>query len=102
MEFLRVLTKPISVIFQDCSELASHLTRIARYLADDVALEFNVITRSIERHSHPTTSPFGGYHPGKTDVARVLRGHDLTISTLSDTPLGGACCVNDPLKFTAA
>jgi hypothetical protein len=102
IETLEGIKKAISVFFQDRSKLTSHLTRIAGDLTNDVAFEVNVVARSIERHAHSPTCSLRSYNPGKTYVARVLCGHDLTISPLSDTPFGRACCVNDPLKFTAA
>ncbi len=46
--------------FEDCSELTTHVTRIAGNLSDDVAFEFDVIAWLVERDAHAATGSFGG------------------------------------------
>jgi hypothetical protein len=88
-------------ILQECSKLATHLSRVSRDLANDVALDSNVVARAIERHTHALPDSIGGDDPGKADLTRVARGHDLTGAALADAPLGRTRGVDDPLEFTA-
>jgi hypothetical protein len=90
------------MVLEDAPELTAHLSRIASHLTDYFAFELDVVTGSIERYSHPATGSLCGYHPRTTDVARILRCHDLTMAALSDAPLGRACSVDDSLEFTTA
>ena len=58
-----VVASERSVFFQDCPELTTHLTRVPRDLADDVAFEIWIVARSIERDSHAAARSLGSDDP---------------------------------------
>jgi len=92
----------VLLLFQNRSELTSHLSRIARDLTDDIALKFNVISRAIQRDAHGSTYALGSDDPWHSNVASVASCHDLPAAPLSDAPFGRACRINDSLKFATA
>jgi len=89
------------MIFENRSELATHLSRITRDLADHVALEFDVITGTVNRHAHAATRALRRDDPRQAHVAGVTCRHYLTGSSLTDAPLGGACGVDYSFELIA-
>ena len=76
------------MLFQYCTELTTHFTRIARDLSDDLTLEFDVVSRLVDRNPHAASRTLCRDDPRETDIACVSGGHDLTAATLTDAPFG--------------
>jgi hypothetical protein len=88
-------------VLEVCSQLTAHFAGVAGNLSNDVAFDAHVVAGAVERDPHPLARTVGGDDPGKSDLARVARRHDLVGATLADAPLGRARGVDDAQELAA-
>jgi len=84
---------------QNRSQLTTALARVARELADHVAVRIEIVAGLIQRHPGPAAARHREHDPGKPDATGITRRHDLAGLTNAEAPVGQPRSVHDAFEF---